>query len=406
MKKIITILSLFGMFSSVQAADVSIYQHCNFQGYRIDLPQGNLDMNNLLRRGMKNDDISSIRVKPGATVILYQHAGFQGDTRTIRGNVSCLVDQNFNDTVSSIVVRGKSNNSASGVNGRSVKTAIFSGGRFVETQPRRWTEFGNDRQAKFSFIEIGRDDWSVYLNDNSRNVQIQIDLHRKMIGYGENNGAKRDLYRITSSSKKRLAPNLVKELKPVVLSLEQQCFNMVQNRVSYNRSGSKRWDPKNVKNLCRNTRNPSRTVSCFKSGIRNHGSWKKSVNDCRGGASVSKASVPKQAPVRPTTTNNSSGLRTINAGPIWNQADANNKCPKIAKRNNSVWTGQWWTTVQGKMSVCQVKSVQTRTVNAGPIWNQADANIKCPQIAQQNGGKWTGQWWTTVQGKMSVCQIQ
>ncbi len=46
----------------------------------------------------------------------------------------------------------------------------------------------------------------------------------------------------------------------------------------------------------------------------------------------------------------------------------------------------------------------TRSVEAGPIWNQNDANKKCPVVCAKANGKWTGHWWTTVQGKMSVCQ--
>ena len=46
----------------------------------------------------------------------------------------------------------------------------------------------------------------------------------------------------------------------------------------------------------------------------------------------------------------------------------------------------------------------TRAVEAGPIWNQNDASKKCPTICAKANGKWTGHWWTTVQGKMSVCQ--
>lgn len=40
----------------------------------------------------------------------------------------------------------------------------------------------------------------------------------------------------------------------------------------------------------------------------------------------------------------------------------------------------------------------TRAVEAGPIWNQSDANIKCPRLAQEEGGTWTGHWWTTISG--------
>ncbi len=51
---------------------------------------------------------------------------------------------------------------------------------------------------------------------------------------------------------------------------------------------------------------------------------------------------------------------------------------------------------------------QTRTISveAGPIWNQADAQRKCPQVAKANGGTWNGQWRTTVPGKMSVCEVR
>lgn len=97
--------------------------------------------------------------------------------------------------------------------------------------------------------------------------------------------------------------------------------------------------------------------------------------------------------------------RNIEAGPIWNQSDANAKCSVIAASWGGKWTGQWWTTVQGKMSVCQITNIPKKAMNAGPIWNQADAGKKCPVVAATHQAKWTGQWWTTVQGKMSVCEL-
>jgi hypothetical protein len=44
-------------------------------------------------------------------------------------------------------------------------------------------------------------------------------------------------------------------------------------------------------------------------------------------------------------------------------------------------------------------------VEAGPIWSQEDATVKCPALATAARGKWTGQWVTTRQGEMSVCEI-
>jgi hypothetical protein len=51
-------------------------------------------------------------------------------------------------------------------------------------------------------------------------------------------------------------------------------------------------------------------------------------------------------------------------------------------------------------------SAQTRDIEAGPIWNNDDAQTKCPNVCQQQGAQWTGQWVTTVQGKMSVCNCK
>ncbi len=47
----------------------------------------------------------------------------------------------------------------------------------------------------------------------------------------------------------------------------------------------------------------------------------------------------------------------------------------------------------------------TFTAKAGPIWNSAvDAPQKCPNTCATYNAKWDGQWWTTVPGKMSVCE--
>ncbi len=98
----------------------------------------------------------------------------------------------------------------------------------------------------------------------------------------------------------------------------------------------------------------------------------------------------------------------LEAGPIWNQEDAAKKCPATCGKAGGVWNGQWWTTVEGKMSVCQCCGNcckhETKAIEAGPIWDNNDAQRKCPATCDKAGGKWDGGWWTTVQGKMSVCQ--
>jgi hypothetical protein len=47
-----------------------------------------------------------------------------------------------------------------------------------------------------------------------------------------------------------------------------------------------------------------------------------------------------------------------------------------------------------------------KTIEVGPIWNQMDAERKCPEAARAAGASWTGQWSTTIPGRMSVCEIR
>lgn len=62
-----------------------------------------------------------------------------------------------------------------------------------------------------------------------------------------------------------------------------------------------------------------------------------------------------------------------------------------------------WSFVIGATLVLATPGVVlAQAVEAGPIWNQADAQNKCPAVCQP--GQWSGQWWTTRPGQMSVCQ--
>lgn len=89
--------------------------------------------------------------------------------------------------------------SQDGVNGRNVVRADYAGGRFEQASSGQWIEYDAASVARWSFTETGRDDWSAYLNDPSRNIQVQIDIWRRMTTYGVNGGPKSDLYPITAS---------------------------------------------------------------------------------------------------------------------------------------------------------------------------------------------------------------
>ncbi len=100
----------------------------------------------------------------------------------------------------------------------------------------------------------------------------------------------------------------------------------------------------------------------------------------------------------------------VPAGPIWNDWDAQAKCPRVCERG--VWTGRWKTVVPGMESVCSCDfrrwpsgnggnwSYRIEQVVAGPIWGNWDAPGKCSHAC---GGRnlWDGNWRTFAPGQSS-----
>ena len=82
--------------------------------------------------------------------------------------------------------------SAQSPNGRNVKMVVFGTGATESGMFRmagyagEWVETGPDHaQVRFRFRERTRDDWSVYLRDASRGVNVQLDLHTKKVMYSD-----------------------------------------------------------------------------------------------------------------------------------------------------------------------------------------------------------------------------
>lgn len=85
-----------------------------------------------------------------------------------------------------------------------------------------------------------------------------------------------------------------------------------------------------------------------------------------------------------------------------NAAAQGGECQKVC--DTVSWNGQWTTTIEGKMSVC---GTAYGNFDAGPIWDQADAEKKCPAITKTTfAGSWTNTppKGTTYHGKgTAVC---
>jgi len=69
-----------------------------------------------------------------------------------------------------------------------VKASFNSGAAFVKVSGTKWSELRASGDEAYQFEETGNDEWSVYLLDNSRGVEIRIDLWKRQIIYSDRVG--------------------------------------------------------------------------------------------------------------------------------------------------------------------------------------------------------------------------
>lgn len=130
-------------------------------------------------------------------------------------------------------------------------------------------------------------------------------------------------------------------------------------------------------------------------------------------ATLATASAAQAGPVvqeKPAARSGGTYKVAFPAGPLWNNDQAQKVGPWVAAAHFGAFTGQWWTVVNGRMSVVEVElpvyqdgtDEYTMDVPAGPLWNNDEAKAKCPHICASYGGTWNGQWRTVVWGKLSV----
>jgi len=82
-----------------------MYRHCNYRGHAIRLTPGSYNMHALIRRGMRNDNWSSIRVHGRCQARLYQHWNFNGRVLVKTGSDSCFTNDRMREEMS--LVQGK-----------------------------------------------------------------------------------------------------------------------------------------------------------------------------------------------------------------------------------------------------------------------------------------------------------
>ncbi|ACE84459.1 family 16 glycosylhydrolase [Cellvibrio japonicus] len=137
------------------SAKVTVFQHCNYGGWSVGLDVGSYNLAALQSRGFIDNDASSLRVAAGYEAVLYQGNNFTGTSRVVTADDDCLVNEGFNDNVTSVIVRAASSN-----------------------RPLVWAdEFNNINTANWTF-ETGGGGWGnneLQYYTGGQNASIQYD---------------------------------------------------------------------------------------------------------------------------------------------------------------------------------------------------------------------------------------
>lgn len=83
-------------------AKATFYENSNYSGWSVALSEGRYDYGTMISKGIKNDQISSVKVADGYKVTLYNDERFAGSKKTLFTDASGLGD--FNDKTSAIVI--------------------------------------------------------------------------------------------------------------------------------------------------------------------------------------------------------------------------------------------------------------------------------------------------------------
>ena len=104
---------------------------------------------------------------------------------------------------------------------------VFQNGGFVQINKTQWSE--NNEDGSFIFDEYFRDDWSIYLRDESRGVNIQLDMWTNEIQYSDDEGNAFFLYKITNPEQEKINAWVMREvINDFTMFLQTDAYERVE----------------------------------------------------------------------------------------------------------------------------------------------------------------------------------
>ena len=171
----------------------TFYSDIDYKGKAVDLPEGEFLLSSLQSYGITNDDISSLKVKSGFKVVVYENDGFGGKSQSYTASTANMGSE-WNDQVSSIKIEP---NGKSGLSGN-FKIMNRNSGKYLDLTDNKtdnntaivqYDDEGVDASQTWTFTEVmnGKGVYSICSYGNKNRGMDVAD-------FSKDNGAQVQLY--------------------------------------------------------------------------------------------------------------------------------------------------------------------------------------------------------------------
>jgi hypothetical protein len=178
--------TIFGIRTKNQKEVANFYYDCDFKGFANGLEVGDYDVNRLGSLGIGNDLLSSLTVAEGFEVTLYDEGNFSGNSKTYRGNVSCIVADGLNDKVSSLRIQTTGVSNLGGtyfIQNRNSGLYMDLAGEHIQENGgniHQWTYVGVNNQ-QFELTHVGNGTYKIISVASGKSLDVE--------GVSKNQGA-------------------------------------------------------------------------------------------------------------------------------------------------------------------------------------------------------------------------
>ena len=171
----------------------TFYSDIDYKGKAVDLPEGEFLLSKLQSYGITNDDISSLKVKSGFKVVVYENDGFGGKSKLYTASTANMGSE-WNKQVSSIKIEP---NGKSGLSGN-FKIMNRNSGKYLDLDNNKtdnntaiiqFDDEGVDASQTWTFTEVmkGKGVYSICSYGNKNRGMDVVD-------FSKDNGAQVQLY--------------------------------------------------------------------------------------------------------------------------------------------------------------------------------------------------------------------